>query len=122
MIHINTIVLVSDNSGAIIGKTLSCVKNCVGSIITITVKKCRFKKVKFSKRIIRKQILRACLVRCAFRFKRWSNFYFKGSTNSVVVINIYKLPYATRIFGFIFNELRTNENFRKIITMVKAII
>ena len=100
MIKVNSLLKVSDNSGAIIVGCLNIPKlfktrgGITGCILTVTVKKNIFKKnVTKKSRIIEKgKIYKALLVTTAFPLKRHGNITVSCSTNSVVLINEYEMP------------------------------
>lgn len=126
MINIGTIIKVADNSGAI----LVCCINVLrissrigavpGQMITIVVKKNVIKKhvVKKSKIIVKRQICKALVVRTTKGMKRWGNSHLK-SNNAVVLLNIYKLPYATRLFGLIFREVKLNVSYLRVMSLAQ---
>lgn len=74
MVFVQTIVHVSDNSGALLGGCLQSrlLPATVGHIIVISVKKNIFKKhvVKKSRIIVKKQICRCVLIRTCKSIKR----------------------------------------------------
>jgi large subunit ribosomal protein L14 len=123
MINIQTVLKVTDNSGAI---TVKCVKlpknktNLIGQIITGIVQKRIIKKnIKKSKEIKKGQICTCIIVRCKSNLRRWGGFFIKTSATSVVLLNKYYLPLASRIFGPVFRELKLNIKFNKIVSIAQ---
>ena len=130
MIVPSTRLNVVDNSGAIevgcinINKRNQRVGAVPGSLIVISVKKNVFKKnVKTNSRIIIKgQIVKALVVATSRGLRRLGNFKVKTSSNNVVLLNQYLLPYGTRLFGPVLREVRQKTNFRKIISLARIVI
>lgn len=121
MINIQTILKVTDNSGAITVKCVKLPKNrsmSVGQILTGIVQKRIIKKnIKKSKEIKKGQVCTCVIVRTKSNLKRWGGFFVKALTNSVVLLNKYYLPLASRVFGPVFRELRLNIKFNKLISI-----
>ena len=125
MIFVGTICKVADNSGAVLVKCIKVLKisSRIGAIpgqtITVSVKKNVFKRhiIKKSKIIIKGQICKALILRTKKSIKRWGNFYIKAIKNYVTLLNIYDLPFATRLFGPIFREIRLQLKYYKIISL-----
>lgn len=125
MIHVNTVCKVADNSGAILVKCIKVLKissrlgAVPGQTITVSVKKNVFKShvVKKSKIISKGQICKALVIRTVKGLKRWGNFFVRSIGNYVVLLNIYDLPYATRLFGPVFREVKLNINYFKVISL-----
>lgn len=128
MINVETILKIKDNSGGIycgcikVLKTSSRVGALSGHVITVSIKKNIFKKhvIKKSKIIIKGQICKALVIRSAIGVKRWGNFFLKSKHNSVILINQYMLPYATRLFGPVFREVRSKMVFLKVIALAQV--
>lgn len=124
MINIQTVLKVTDNSGAL---QAMCVKLPVGqapaqigSLITVVVKKNIIKKgVKKSKEIKKGQVSKGLVIRTKKGLKRWGGFFIKTTSNALVLLNKYNLPIATRIYGPIFRELRVNLKYLKIISIAQ---
>jgi large subunit ribosomal protein L14 len=92
MIQQQTILKVSDNSGA---KTVKCIKVLggfkkkyakLGDIITVSVQKLRNKLKKTSK-VKKKEIYKALIIRTKIYYKKKDNFEILFNENSVVLIN-----------------------------------
>lgn len=130
MINIMSRLPVVDNSGAIVCGCINIPKSAsrrgasVGCLITISVKKNIFKKnIKKKSRIINKgQIVKALLVSTSRGTKRNGNFFVRSSINAVVLMNQYLLPYGTRLLSPIFREIRQKINYRKIISLARAVV
>lgn len=127
MIKIQTFLNVADNSGAVFGLCIKIPINRIGAIpgdiVKITIKKSRKKKfLKKTKEIKKGQLYSALLVRTIRGLKRWANFYLKMNSNSVVLINQYYMPISTRLFGPIYNEIKENIKFSKIISLSQMIL
>lgn len=126
MINVQTVLKVVDNSGAIFVKCIHLAKPSangagLGSVITVVVKKNIVKKnIKKSKEVKKGQICTALVLRIKKYCKRWGNFYFKSSSNSVVLINKYFLPIGSRIIGPVFREIRSDLKFNKIISLAQV--
>jgi large subunit ribosomal protein L14 len=127
LISTGSYVLVSDNSGAILGFCLNVLKCSIntgalpGQTLVIDIKKNIFKKhiTKKSRIITKGQICKALVIRSCRGIKRWGNFFIRSSKNAVVLLNQYNAPYATRLIGFILREVRCTLLFRKIISMAE---
>jgi len=121
MINVQTILRVTDNSGAIFVKCVKLPKNkstTIGQILTGVVQKSIIKKnIKKSKEIKKGQICTCVIVRDKTNLRRWGGFFIRASTNAVVLLNKYYLPIASRILGPVFRELRLNIKFNKIISI-----
>lgn len=122
MIHITSILKVTDNSGARFIQCITLPKEAhrigalPGMLIRGSIKQVIIrKKVKKSRVLKTGQLCTALIVRTIFGFKRWGNFYFRCGSNSVVLVNRYFLPLGTRLFGPVFREIRGNK-FLKIIS------
>lgn len=130
MIKIGSRLSVIDNSGALevecinVPKLYRRIGGVPGCVLTITVKKNIFKKniKKKSKIITKGQVIKALLVSSVKMKKRYGNIFIASSTNSVVLLNQYALPYGTRLLGPLFREVRQKINYRKIISLARVII
>lgn len=128
MVNVETILKVADNSGGIycgcirILKISSRIGTVPGQTLTVSVKKNIVKKhvVKKSKIISKGQICKALLVCSAKGLKRWGNFFIRSKLNRIVLLNQYNLPYATRLFGPVFREIRLKVFFSKIISLAQV--
>jgi large subunit ribosomal protein L14 len=129
MVNIATIVKNVDNSGAKVSKCVNIsrlnrvrgaeVGNLVRVLIKVKVPKRHIKKK--SKIIVKGQIYTAIVVQQNGPMKRRGNSVVKGSFNSVILLNEYLVPYATRVFGPICKEVRNRTKYKKIIAMAKRV-
>lgn len=125
MITIGTLVSIADNSGALLGLCLNTYKLSgkkgvlPGQLLTLNIKKNILKKhiIKKSRIIVKGQICRAIVIRSLRGIKRWGNFFLKCGINAAVVLNQYRAPYATRLIGTLFREIRLTLLFRKLLNM-----
>lgn len=130
MINIFTIIKNVDNSGAKISKCISLPRNFrvrgaqAGNVIKVLIKTRVLKRhiKKKSKMISKGQVCRAVVVNQNGLLPRWGNIFIGGSTNSVVLINEYDIPYATRIFGVVFKEVRKKTKYKKILTLAPRVV
>lgn len=129
MIHVQTILKVADNSGALFVKCIrlmnmsSRIGAIPGQTITVVVKRNVVKKnVKKSKEIKKGQVCMAVVLRTKKGVKRWGNFFIGSLSNSVAIINKAYLPYGSRLLGPVFRELRGIENFRKFLSISQLLI
>jgi len=105
MIKPPTLLPVMDNSGAIIAGCINVPKlnSRIGAVpaclLTVSIKQNIFKKniVKKSRIIIKGQIVKALLLTSKKGVKRIGNFCFRSTTNNVILMNQYLLPFGTRV-------------------------
>jgi len=121
MIYPQTILLVTDNTGA---QKIMCIKVLGGNkkygklgdsiigVIKETTPNILFK---------RSTIVKAVIVRTRKSFHRKDGTSINFDDNAVVIINKENNPYGTRIFGPIAREIR-NTKFSKIISLASEII
>jgi len=104
MIQQQTILKVSDNSGA---KTVKCIKILggfrkryanLGDIIVVSVQRLRNKSKKTSK-VLKGGVFWALVIRTKNQFKKRDGSFFKLSENSVTLLNKQGNPIGTRILG-----------------------
>lgn len=130
MIKVETVIRVVDNSGAILAK---CIRNLklthklgakVGETITVSIKRNIFKKniIKKSKIIIKGQICKALVISSVKNIKRWGNFFLRINCNAIILLNKYDLPFGTRLFGIVFQEIRQKLKYAKVISLADIII
>ncbi|QNS01689.1 MAG: 50S ribosomal protein L14 [Buchnera aphidicola (Pentalonia nigronervosa)] len=122
MIQVQTILKVSDNSGA---RSAMCIKVLggsrrryanIGDIIKIAVKEAIPRgKVK------KGEVLKAVIVRTKKGVRRSDGSIIRFDSNSCVVLNNNEQPIGTRIFGPVTRELRT-EKFMKIISLAPEVL
>jgi large subunit ribosomal protein L14 len=127
MINVESILKIADNSGGLfcgcikILKISSRIGAIPGQTLTVSIKKNVFKKhvTKKSKIISKGQICKALLVCSVKGLKRWGNFFIKANSNKVVLLNQYNMPYATRLFGLVFREVRLKIFFNKVMSLAQ---
>ncbi|QIE02191.1 50S ribosomal protein L14 [Buchnera aphidicola] len=122
MIQEQTILRVSDNSGA---RSAMCIKvlggsrrryAAIGDIIKITIKEAIPRgKVK------KGEVLKAVVVRTKKGVRRTDGSIIRFDNNACVVLNNNEQPIGTRIFGPVTRELRT-EKFMKIISLAPEVL
>ena len=122
MIQPMSIVSITDNSGAKVGrvfKVLGASKKRyaeIGEIVVIAVQKAEPRKS-----IKRKAVLHAVVVRQTKPFRRKDGSYIRFDENAVVLIDKEKRePLANRVFGPVPREL--TERFQKIISLAPEVI
>ena len=123
MIQDKSIVTITDNSGAKIGrifKILGASKKRyaeIGEIVVLSVQKAEPRK-----QVKKKDVLHAVVVRQTKPFRRKDGSYIRFDENSVVIIEKVKHePIANRIFGPIPRELG-ELGFQKIISLASEVI
>jgi len=122
MIQIQTLLKVTDNSG---GKLVRCLKilkkgaktryGKIGDVIVVSIQKIRSKN-KITSKVKKGDVLYAVVVKTNSRLKRKSGVSFCFNQNAVVLLTKQLKPLATRVFGFVPKELRTNK-FLKIVSL-----
>jgi large subunit ribosomal protein L14 len=127
MIQIQTLLKVTDNSG---GKLVRCLKvlkkgaktryGKIGDVIVVSVQKIRSKN-KLTSKVKKGDVLYAVIVKTKTRLKRNSGISVSFNQNSVVLVNKQLKPLATRVFGLVPKELRTNK-FLKIVSLAGGTI
>lgn len=126
MIQQQTILKVSDNSGA---KTVKCIKVLggfkkkyaeLGDTIVVSVQKLRNKLKKTSK-VKKKEIYRALIIRTKTYSKKKDGFDIQFKENSVVLMNNQGNPIGTRIMGPLPKKLKT-KNFQKLISISSGLV
>lgn len=118
MISINSIINVSDNSGARLVKCIRVYKNkkkgFIGDNILISVRSYNPRK-----KIKKGEIYLALIIRTRYTFK-YNNCFYKFSDNAAVLLNRKQLPISSRIFGYSVRLLRLIN--KKVYLMVPHII
>ena len=117
MIQQQTILKVSDNSGAKLVKCIKILKGFkkkyakLGDIIVVSVLELR-NKSKSSSKVLKGSVLKALIVRTKKNYKKkdGSNFFF--STNSVILLNKQLKPLSTRVFGPLPKVLKKQKNIK----------
>jgi len=122
VIQLESILDSADNSGA---KKLRCIKvlggssrKCasVGDVIVVSV----WEAIPHTK-VKKGDVHRAVVVRTCKEVPRPDGSYIKFDDNSVVLIDQYRDPVGTRIFGPVARELRA-KNFMKIISLAPEVL
>lgn len=122
MIQQQTYLNVADNSGA---KKIMCIRvlggsgrryGTVGDIIVASVKEALP-----NSKVKEGDVVRAVIVRTKKEVRRPDGTYVKFDENAAVLINQYKEPIGTRIFGPVARELRA-KGFMKIISLAPEVI
>jgi len=122
MIQVQTVVNISDNSGA---KKAQCIKvlggtrskyASLGDVIVVAVKSATP-----GGKIKKSAVERAVIVRVAKEVRRQDGSYIRFEDNAVVIIDEKHEPKGTRIFGPVARELREH-GFTKIISLAPEVI
>ncbi len=122
MIQSESMLDVADNSGA---KRVLCIKVLggshrryagVGDIIKVTVKEAIPRA-----RVKKGDVMNAVVVRTKAAIRRPDGSVIRFDDNAAVMLNTKKEPIATRIFGPVTRELRT-EQFMKIVSLAPEVI
>ncbi len=123
MIQPQTIVTITDNSGAKIGRVFKVLGSSkkkyaeIGELVVLSVQKAEPRK-----QVKKKDILIAVVVRQRKPFRRKDGSYVKFDENSVVIVNKEnKEPIANRIFGPIPRELG-EVGYQKIVSLAPEVI
>jgi large subunit ribosomal protein L14 len=126
MIQQQTILKVSDNSGA---KTVKCIKVLngfkkkyakVGNIIIVSIQSLR-NRAKDRSKVKKKEIYKALIIRTKAMFRKKDGFSIKFNNNSVVLINKQNNPIGTRIIGPIPKILK-KKKFQKFISISSELV
>jgi len=126
MIQQQTILKVSDNSGA---KTVRCIKvlggfkkkyASLGDIVIVSVQKLRNKLKKVSK-VKKKEIYKALIIRTKVYSKKKNGFYVEFQENSVALMNKQGNPVGTRVLGPITKTLKKKQ-FQKFISISSGLV
>ncbi len=122
MIQMQTVLEVADNTGA---RKVMCIKVLggskrryagVGDIIVVSIKDAIPRG-----RVKKGDVYKAVVVRTAKGVRRSDGSLIKFDSNAVVLLNNKLEPIATRIFGPVTRELRT-EKFMKIVSLAPEVI
>jgi large subunit ribosomal protein L14 len=123
MLQPQSIVSITDNSGAKIGRVFKVLGGSkrryaeIGDLVVISVQKAEPRKA-----IKKKDVLHAVVVRQKKPFRRKDGSYIRFDENSVIIINkVSKEPVANRIFGPVPREL-SEMGFQKISSMAPEVI
>ena len=111
MIQQQTILKVSDNSGA---KTAKCIKvlngfkkkfASTGDIITVSIQHLR-KKMKVTSKVKKGEIYKALVIRTKAKMKYKDNNIIYFNENAISLLNKHNNPIATRIIGPVSRKLK----------------
>ena len=123
MLQPQSIVTITDNTGAKIGRVFKVLGSSkkryaeIGDIVVISVQKAEPRK-----NVKKKDVLRAVVVRQKKPFRRKDGSYIRFDENSVVIVDKEKgEPIANRIFGPVPRELG-ELGFQKIISQAPEVI
>lgn len=123
MVQPQSIVTITDNSGAKIGRVFKVLGSSkkryaeIGEIVVISVQKAEPRK-----QVKKKDILQAVVVRQKKPFKRKDGSYIRFDDNSVVIIEKGKQdPIANRVFGPVPRELQ-EMGYQKIASLAPEVI
>ena len=126
MIQQQTILRVSDNSGA---KTVKCIKVLggfkkkhakLGDIIVVSVQQLRNTSKKTSK-VLKGMIFKALIIKTKTKFKKKDGSFLKLQTNSVILLNKQGNLIGTRILGPVTKQLK-KKKFMKLISLSAGLI
>lgn len=127
MIQKNTILKVSDNSGA---KTVKCIqilggfkkKNAkLGDIIVVSIQQLKSNKTKNNLKVKKKEVYRALIIRTKIGYSKKNGFREFFFENSVILINKQNNPIGTRILGPVPKILK-KKTLQKFLSISSAII
>lgn len=123
MLQTQSIVTITDNSGAKIGRIFKVLGHSkkryaeIGDIVVLSVQKAEPRKS-----VKKKDVLRAVVVRQKKAFRRKDGSYIRFDENSVVIVDKDKgEPIANRVFGPVPRELG-EMGFQKIISSAPEVI
>jgi large subunit ribosomal protein L14 len=126
MIQQNTILKVSDNSGA---KTVRCIKVLggfkkkiakIGDIIVVSIQQVR-NNTKSNIKVKKKEVYQALVIITKSGYTKKTGFKDSFFENSVILINKQGNPVGTRILGPLSRTLK-KKKFQKILSISSAII
>lgn len=126
MIQQQTILKVSDNSGA---KTVKCIKvlngfkkkyATIGDTIVVSIQDLR-NRAKTTSKVKKREVCRALIIRTKTLMKSKDGFSIKFHENSTVLMNKQGNPVGTRIIGPLSQFLK-KQRFRKFITISSGLI
>lgn len=126
MIQQQTILKVSDNSGA---KTVKCIKVLggfkkkyakLGDIIVVSVQQLRNTSKKKSK-VLKGMVFKALIIKTKTKYQKKDGSNFKLQTNSAVLLNKQGNLIGTRILGLVTKQLK-KKKFMKIVSLSTGLI
>ncbi len=122
MIHTESRLVVSDNSGA---KEILVIRNLGGSVVRYgnigDVVVATVKKAQPNAGVKKGQVVKAVIVRSKHGVKRQTGEYLKFDDNAAVLIKDNKEPRGTRIFGPVARELR-EKGYGKIVSLAQEVL
>lgn len=123
MVQPQTLVTITDNTGAKIGRVFKVIGSSkkryaeIGDIVVLSVQKAEPRK-----QVKKKDVLRAVVVRQKKPFRRKDGSYIRFDENSVVIVDKEKKePIANRVFGPVPREL-AEMGYQKIISQAPEVI
>ncbi|MFA7193764.1 MAG: 50S ribosomal protein L14 [Candidatus Paceibacterota bacterium] len=123
MIQERTIVTITDNSGAKIGRIFRVIGSTrkryaeIGDVVVLSVQKAEPRKS-----VKKKAVLRAVVVRQSKPFRRKDGSYIRFDDNAVILIDKDKKePLANRVFGPVPRELG-EMGYQKIVSLAPEVI
>ncbi len=122
MIYSETILNVTDNSGAKIAKCIKALRTGrssaakIASLIVVSIKK-----IKYNKTILKGQVCKGLLVRAKKNIQRHTGVCIKFVDNALVIVDQKNLPIASRISGPIYKELRLKD-YPKVLALARTVI
>lgn len=123
MIQPQSIVTITDNSGAKIGRIFKVLGSSkrryaeIGDVVVLSVQKAEPRK-----QVKKKDVLRAVVVRQKKPYRRKDGSYIRFDDNSVIIIDKTKgEPIANRVFGPVPRELQ-ERGYQKIISLASEVI
>ena len=123
MIQPRSIVRITDNCGATVGRIFKVLGSSkkryagIGDLVVLSVQKAQPRK-----QIKKKDVLSAVVVRSTKPFRRKDGSYIRFDDNAVVILEKGKLdPKAGRVFGPIPREL-AEKGFQKIISLAPEVL
>ena len=124
MVQERTVLKVADNSGA---KIVRCFRILGGSrkryarVGDVIVASVQSAEPRNKLGIKKKDIIRAVVVRSKAPMRRRDGSYVRFDENAVILIDVKKLPRATRVFGPIPKELK-EKGYDKIVSLAPVIV
>lgn len=79
------------------------------------------RKVRRSKRIVKGEIHKGVLIRLKKKYQRDTGLSIKFSSNTILLVDLKKVPIGSRLFGPIFKEFRLGE-YPKVLSLAKTLL